>query len=49
MQSALVKYYVFHFKVKRVHYKDRSPNCAKLAVVMLYLVCHLYREWAYDV
>jgi hypothetical protein len=36
MQPTPVEYYVFHFKVKRVHYKDRSPNDAKLAVVMLY-------------
>jgi hypothetical protein len=36
MQPTPIKYYVFHFKVKRVHYKDRSPNGAKLAVVTLY-------------
>jgi hypothetical protein len=36
MQPTPVKYYVFHFKVKKVHYKDRSPNGAKLAVVTLY-------------
>jgi hypothetical protein len=36
MQPTPVKYYVFHFKVKKVHYKDRSPNDIKLAVVTLY-------------
>jgi hypothetical protein len=36
MQQTHVKYYVFYFKVKRVHYKDRSSNDAKLAVVTLY-------------
>jgi hypothetical protein len=36
MQPTPVKYYVFHFKVKKVHYKDRSPSGAKLAVVTLY-------------
>jgi hypothetical protein len=36
MQPTPIKYYVFHFKVKRVHYKDRSPNGVKLAVVTLY-------------
>jgi hypothetical protein len=36
MQPTSVKYYVFHFKVKRGHYKDRNPNGAKLAVVMHY-------------
>jgi hypothetical protein len=36
MQPTPVKYFVFHFNVKRVHYKDRSPNSAKLDVVMLY-------------
>jgi hypothetical protein len=36
IQPTLVKYYVFHFKVKKVHYKDRSPNGAKLAIVTLY-------------
>jgi hypothetical protein len=36
MQPTLVKYYIFYFKVKKVHYKDRSPNDAKLAVVTLY-------------
>jgi hypothetical protein len=36
MQPTPVKYYVFHFKVKKVHYKDRSPNGTKLAVVTLY-------------
>jgi hypothetical protein len=33
MQPTPIKYYVFHFKVKKVHYKDRSPNDAKLADV----------------
>jgi hypothetical protein len=36
MQITPVKYYVFHFKVKKVHYKDRSLNDTKLAVVTLY-------------
>jgi hypothetical protein len=36
MQPTPIKYYVFYFKVETVHYKDRSPNGAKLAVVMLY-------------
>jgi hypothetical protein len=36
MQPTPVKYYVFQFKVKRVHYKDQSPNGAKLAIVTLY-------------
>jgi hypothetical protein len=36
MQPIPVKYYVFYFKVKKVHYKDRSHNNAKLAVVALY-------------
>jgi hypothetical protein len=36
MQPTPVKYYTFHFKVKRVHYKDRSPNDTKLAVVTIY-------------
>jgi hypothetical protein len=36
MQPTPIKYYVFLFKVKRVHYKDRSPNVTKLVVVMLY-------------
>jgi hypothetical protein len=36
MQPTPVKYNVFHFKVKKVHYKYRSPNGAKLAVVTLY-------------
>jgi hypothetical protein len=36
MQLTPIKYYVFHFKVKKVHYKDRSRNGAKLAVVTLY-------------
>jgi hypothetical protein len=36
MQPTPVKYYVFHFKVKRVHYKDRSPNVTKLTIVTLY-------------
>jgi hypothetical protein len=36
MQTTPIKYYVFHFKVKKVHYKDRSPNDTKLAVVTVY-------------
>jgi hypothetical protein len=36
MQPTPIKYYVFHFKVKKVHYKDRSPKGAKLAVVTFY-------------
>jgi hypothetical protein len=36
MQPTLVKNYVFHVKVKRVHYKDQSPNGAKLDIVTLY-------------
>jgi hypothetical protein len=36
MQPTPIKYYVSHFKVKKVHYKDRIPNNAKLAVVTLY-------------
>jgi hypothetical protein len=36
MQPTPVKYYVFYFEVKKVHYKDRSLNGAKLAVVTLY-------------
>jgi hypothetical protein len=36
MQPTYVKYYDFHFKVKKVHYKDRNPNSAKLVVVTLY-------------
>jgi hypothetical protein len=36
MQPTPVKYYIFHFKVKMVHYKDQSPNDAKLVVVMHY-------------
>jgi hypothetical protein len=36
MQTTPVKYYVFHFNVKIVHYKDQNPNDTKLAVVMFY-------------
>jgi hypothetical protein len=36
MQPTPIKYYVFHFKVKKVQDKDRSPNDAKLAAVTLY-------------
>jgi hypothetical protein len=36
MQPTPVKYYVFHFKVRMVHYKHWSPNGTKLAVVTLY-------------
>jgi hypothetical protein len=31
-----LEYYAFHFKMKRVHYKDWSPNDAKLAIVTFY-------------
>jgi hypothetical protein len=49
MQPTPVKYYVFHFNVKRVHYKDRSPNGDKLVVVTLYFGVSSLPRVAYDV
>jgi hypothetical protein len=43
MHPTPVKYYVFHFKVMIVHYKDQSLNGTKLVVTFYFGALSLRR------
>jgi hypothetical protein len=42
MQPTPIKYYVLYFKVKRVHYKDQSPNDNEISSCDTLLWCAIF-------